>query len=150
MKSVNMNTEELRKVAHSTDSGQRLFGYLANRERDRSNLDIRRLATLLSVDRESLIKVFKKLESLNIGRIEYSRHNKPFRFHWNYSLRDVGQVINTQDVDLTPMPASKAVEPLQQRVPIVVRNGKLEIEIPADLQSDQFEAILKSIKGMQQ
>lgn len=148
---MKLNSTELKHVAGSSESSKKLFGYLANRERNRDTVNIRKLAALIGSDEQSLIQVFKKLEGMNIGHIQYNTRNRPVKFHWHYALRDVGKSIST-NMQIAPLPIASTIDTnvVQNKLPIVVRNGKIEIEIPVDLKSDQFEAILRSIKGMQQ
>ncbi len=179
MTAKDVNIEELKNLPKASPTADVVLSTLASRMRLRHFTDLTRLKTILisegkKIVNEDFMSLFQSLERLGIGSVVYGRKNKPDRFEWFYSLKDVGKAalnrpydaLNRMNVvEMSPrrkvknLPAeapqttaiaSPAATSDTNRVFIYIRPKlTLDLALPTDMSDDEIimvsEAIRKSV-----
>lgn len=88
-------TTGLKRLYRGNSTAKLLLDYLASRDRNRANTHFDRVLGILTQTdqpptRQSLRDVFRKFETLGVGRFVIGRRGHPTRFEWTTPLIDVG------------------------------------------------------------
>lgn len=95
---TNDKVAKLGQVAKLNDAAQKAFETFGQRQRFRSNTNLKRFQRELelkyktAVDDKQLLETFKGLEDAGMGSLIIGRKSQNTRFAWQYSLRDVAKL----------------------------------------------------------
>ncbi|CAM6005483.1 unnamed protein product [Sphagnum balticum] len=116
---------ELHTVATETATAHELGLYMAQRERNRTEIDVDRLIIKLMRDGKKIvaqdaIKFFERLEGLKTGALVYPRNKAgSIKFNCYYSIKDMGQAMIDGN-------ANKVIERFQAKVKAPTKAPKAE------------------------
>ena len=135
---------ELHTVATETATAHELGLYMAQRERNRTEIDVDRLIIKLLRDGKKIvaqdaIKFFERLEGLKAGALVYPRNKAgSIKFNCHYSIKDMGQAMidgNTNKVieRFQAKAPAKAAPKAEQPKPktVVNRTQNRVVQVPS-------------------
>lgn len=108
---------DLKELMTINDAAVATFEELKNRQRYRKETNLRRFRRTLiekygKIDHEQLEDVFKRMESLGMGSLVIGRDDKPTRFVWKYSLREVAKAAEAGRMPKKEIPNFRIPKPL--------------------------------------
>jgi hypothetical protein len=108
-----INQQELQSFYNENETAKLVLDHFASRERNRNTTTVDRLLISLGetgivVPRYDLIKILRRLEDLNCGKLIAGRKGHPSRFVWAVGMVEVGRVAAGASVKLEAAPATEA------------------------------------------
>lgn len=143
---IQLKSEELKKLAHSSDTSQMIFLDLSERERYRRTLNLKEFKRNLIrkgakiVDAE-YIKSWRDLQSAGVGEVSFDKRGEPKVFRWYYSLVDIANIGIGKETDFPKeigFVTNMVKKPVQHKRRTIIRRSKetgefITITIPAEL-----------------
>lgn len=166
---IQNNEEKQHNAFDNLPAGALVLANLENRQRDRKEINLRRLVRTINnvakepVSYEQVLSVFKTMENAGLGSLIVGRGTKGTRFKRNYSLKKVVESckngISEDQIATATSPASSVTASKKPRkvkllekpivaddvTEIIVMHGKelKKISIEGKRKSELFETFLK-------
>jgi hypothetical protein len=110
-----INRQELQDFYKENAPARAVLDHFASRERNRNTTTLDRLLVSLSeagivISRGDLIKVLRRLEEMNCGKLIAGRKGHPSRFVWAVGMVEVGRVAAGSAVTIEPAPPTETEE----------------------------------------
>lgn len=109
---MDLNVNEVKKIAKKNHTAEIIVTSLAMRERLSHNTMLERFKTALKgagerIDDKEYMAFWKDLETAGVGRIVSGRGKTPDHFEWFYSLKDVSQLAIGEKVEVAKIDTKK-------------------------------------------
>ncbi len=151
-----ISREDLQSLYDENPHAKAALDHFASRERNRHTTTLDRLLYSLSEDgstmsRGDLIKILRRLEELDCGRLIAGRKGHPSRFVWAVGMVDVGRAAAGQSVKIEPAPATEADEPQDDLLEHRFRLRKdleVPLRLPADLSTTEASRLAAFIQSL--
>ena len=95
---------ELQDLYESNQAARSLLDYYAERERSSKKTSVDRAEFVTGEDYYDLVAVFKKLESIGVGKFLVGRKGHESRMVWDYDVVSIGQAAQSKEDELEPVP----------------------------------------------
>jgi len=144
----------LTALCASNGAAHRLFESFAARKNDATETTVDRAAYLAGADYTSMVKVFKDLATLGVGRFIPGRHSYPSRMEWSFSIRSLGKVATgsgsaLQDVAPGATADIPEADPNRLKHEFRLRDGfKVILELPADITEKEADRLALWVKSL--
>lgn len=149
-------SDGLKGLCASNGAAQRLFESFSKRTKDATETSVDRAAWLAGSDYGSMVKVFKELGALGVGRFIPGRHGYASRIEWAYSIRSLGKVAVGAGQALAEVPADATAD---DEAPSAANAGlkhefqlrdgvKVAFELPADLSEKEADRLAAFVKAL--
>ena len=90
----------IRALYKGFPAAQRLFDWMAARERDATEPTVDRMAQKIGVSRGEAVALARQLQDAHCGEFVVGRHGQPSRFRWAYSRISLGRAAAGEQADL--------------------------------------------------
>lgn len=165
-KSITIDGDKLKEIAHRTATATVVATSLATRDRIRHESDIDRTRSQLVRDGEPIVETdymefWKNLEDTGVGSIIYANKRngskKPTRFKWHFSLKSIGKaMLEGGEIKFSGQapPKVRAQEETpehefaQKTTFFLSANRVAEIRIPDNFTLKEAEAIYTALKTL--
>lgn len=148
----------LQEVAQMSEVAKTIFDDLSKRSRFRDETNLVRYPSLLNLDQNETMAVFRELERLGVGSIVIGRRGKPTRFVWKYNLKDVANAAygKIPESDMNPLFSQtgrrfKRVQTASAEIAQAPGPDHIKVTINGDefkVSSDKHELLLQLIKAV--
>lgn len=146
---MELNVNELRKIAGNNETSKAVFEELGTRLRSRARINIRKLKYEMLTKGKGVIEkdfmdTFIKLQQAGVGTIITGRLGNQTRFLWNYKLKDITSAVIKPVKSMQPEIRPKEVLPSQN-------GGRLSItfSLSPDVRSEDLAALISLVKEME-
>lgn len=160
---IQLDGKTLKAIANKNHTSSVAATALAMRERIRTETDIKRTQSSLirsgeKINKDDFLAFWEDLQNAGVGEIKYGRKNKPHRFNWFYSLKDVSKAMlegvspkvravsnrTSQEEAVDP-----GVEPLAQKIKFFLTPTRMvEVRAPDNLTEEEATKIAKGLKTL--
>jgi len=173
-KSITLDGNKLKEIAHRTPTATITATALAERERIRHFSDIARTRSQLVRDGVKIVdsdymQFWNELQDSGVGSIIYGTKGKPNRFAWHFSLKSVAKsmlegtdekvsrvsskgklsVQAEEGEETVSTPSTPKVEPFAQKTTFfLAANRVAEIRLPDNFTLAEAEAIYTALKTL--
>jgi hypothetical protein len=161
IENANVATEalkSLRKLYDDDAAARAMLDHFANRERNRRCTPVRVIQRNVEregnqVSRPDVVRVFRKLEELELGRFVSGRRGRHSRFEWRVALGSVGQYASQERDDLEPVAevgeqGDDAEDELLQHRYQLRRDLAITLELPRDLTPSEAQRLARVIETL--
>jgi hypothetical protein len=161
MELVTLNSKTLKDITHKNRTAEVTMTALALRERIRTFSDIPRTRAKLIKEGEKIveadyIQLWKDLQAAGVGVIVNGQRNRPGRFEWHFSLKDVAAIALEDKTAKAAATQPKAERPkLKEAAPVAkaerlvyvsLRPGfDLAIKLPGDVTAKEIQTITNAL-----
>jgi hypothetical protein len=139
--------------SYSKDASLRtICDELAARSRSTRFTTVDRTVERTSLDRATVIEVFRRFEQLDLGKFTVGRRGQPSRLEWRYRLQDVGQAAAGE---LTEIDEAGTLEDEEAAAARTTRHtfqlrpeSSIALELPSDLTAHEAQRLAEFIKTL--
>lgn len=141
MQLVTLNGKQLKEITHKSRTAEVTMTALAMRERMRTFSDIPRTRAKLVKEGEKIVEqdymqFWKDLQTAGVGVIVYGSKNRPDRFEWHFSLKQVAKA-SLEGVDQKTDVVSKP-STILNRPKVIRRHSEDKPAQQASMRSDRL------------
>ncbi len=106
--------EKIKNLYRTDTNAQKLFDWMAQRERDATFTTLDRICQLFSISRGDAVTLARRLKDANCGDFIVGRRGQKSRFIWFYSCISLGQAASGESTDI-----AEPENPMTEEDPII-------------------------------